>query len=100
MGQSDCLLCVWCIKKLSTYHKLYSWHSATRIVSEHILQPKKFSNFGMASASVDVAILQLKGQICTGLLGYFLKTGACNGKRQRPNLGFRYPCLLHHLFRV
>ena len=34
------------------------WHSATQNVSEHILQPKTLSIFGMAGASVDVAILQ------------------------------------------
>ena len=45
------------------------WHSATRNVSEHVLQHKTLSNFRMASASVDVAILQLKGQICASLLG-------------------------------
>ena len=35
------------------------WQSATRNVSKHIFQT---SYFGLASASVDVAILQLKGR--------------------------------------
>ena len=90
MDQSDCSLCVYIC------HKLY----ATQNFSEHTLQPKTLYNFGMESASVDVAILQLKRRIYVGLFGYFLKTGICNEKN--PNLEFLYipivvpsvPCLV------
>ena len=58
---------------------------------EQILQPKTLSNFGMANASVDVAILQFKGHMCQSSR-LILETGACNKKKKkkkkRPNLGF------------
>ena len=37
MGQSDCLLCVWCISYLQVINNMLR-HSATRNVSEHIFQ--------------------------------------------------------------
>ena len=61
MGQSDCLLCVWCTKKFSTGHKQYALALSYKKCQRTYLST--LSNFGLASASFDVAILQLKGQI-------------------------------------
>ena len=60
MGQSDCSVhCAYNKKSCLRVINYILWHSATRNVSEHILQPKTLSNFGMTSVSVDVPILQL-----------------------------------------
>ena len=68
MGLCDCLLCVWCIKKLSTCHTLTALAlSYTKCQRTNLTTQNAF--FWIASASVNVAILQLKGQICAGLLG-------------------------------
>ena len=75
----------WFIKKLLTICSGIQLHEMSKNTSYNL---KTLSNFGMASTSVDAVNLQLKGQICAGLLGTFWKTGACNGKKEkRPNLG-------------
>ena len=77
------------------------WHSATGNVSEHILHPKTLSNFGMASASVDVAILQLKGQICCGLLANSWKLALVMGKKlQIWGFHIRICCTICSMFSV